>query len=56
MMGHRSQLISGDEYDTLTKARKYHTYKSGEVKQIKRQHNKRTRKQAKINAQLASRT
>ena len=42
-MGHRTKLVSGDEWDALTKARPYHGYTAGEVKKIKRQHNKRQR-------------
>ena len=44
MMGHRTALISGDEYDTLTRARKYHANRPGVCKAIKRRHNKRQRR------------
>ena len=37
----------GDEYDALTKARKFHLWKAGQLKKIKRQYNKRFRKQGK---------
>jgi hypothetical protein len=39
------KLKSGDEQDALTSARKYHSFKSGELKKIKRGYNKRLRKQ-----------
>ena len=34
-------------YDALTKARKFHLWKAGQVKKIKRAYNKRFRKQGK---------
>ena len=37
-------MKSGDEYDGLTKARKFHRWKSGQLKKIKRTYNKRFRK------------
>ena len=40
----RIKLKSGDEYDALTKAKKFHHWKSGERKKIKRGYNKRLRK------------
>jgi|TARA_B100001093_G_scaffold31806_2_gene27509 hypothetical protein len=42
-------LKGGDEYDALTKARKFYKYldRSGVVKKIKRQYNKRFRKDGK---------
>lgn len=43
MMGHRAKLIDGDEYDALTKARKFYGHKAGTIKRIKRKFNKRMR-------------
>lgn len=45
-------LKGGDEYDALTKARKWYKYldRSGVVKKIKRQYNKRFRKHGKEQA------
>ena len=40
----RIKLKSGDEYDALTKAKKFHYWKPGERKKIKRGYNKRLRK------------
>ena len=40
----RIKLKSGDEYDALTKAKKFHHWKPGERKKIKRGYNKRLRK------------
>ena len=40
-------MKGGDEYDALTKARKFYKWKAGQVKRIKRAYNKRFRKQAK---------
>jgi hypothetical protein len=42
-------LKGGDEYDALTKARKWYKYldRSGVVKKIKRKYNKRFRKHGK---------
>jgi len=37
------KLKSGDEFDALTKARKFHNFKRGELKKIKRKYNKRFR-------------
>jgi hypothetical protein len=47
MVGKRIQMKSGDEYDALTKARKFHIWKAGQIKKIKRQYNKRFRKHGK---------
>ena len=46
-MGERIPMKGGDEYDALTKARKFHIWKAGQVKKIKRAYNKRFRKQGK---------
>ena len=43
----RIPLEGGDEYDALTKGRKYHSFGSGVLKKIKRQYNKRFRKVGK---------
>ena len=40
-------LICGDEYDGLTKARKFFRWKAGQRKKIKRAYNKRLRKHNK---------
>ena len=40
-------MKGGDEDDALTKARKFHIWKAGQVKKIKRAYNKRFRKQGK---------
>ena len=46
MMGHREKLKGGDEYDYLTKARRYYGY-SFDIKDIKRRFWKRLRQEAK---------
>ena len=40
-------MKGGDEYDGLTKARKFLIWKSGQLKKIKRAYNKRFRKHSK---------
>ncbi len=40
---HPIPLRGGDEYDGLTKAKKYHAWRPGERKQLKKQYNKRVR-------------
>jgi hypothetical protein len=40
----RIKLKGGDEYNALTKAKKFYHWKSGERKRIKRGYNKRLRK------------
>ena len=40
-------LKSGDEYDILTKSRKFYLLKAGQAKKIKRKYNKRFRKVSK---------
>ena len=47
MKNKRIPLKSADEYDALTKGRKYHSFGSGILKKIKRGYNKRFRKLAK---------
>jgi hypothetical protein len=46
-MTKRIPLKGGDEYDTLTKARKFKLWKAGQVKKIKRAYNKRLRRHNK---------
>ena len=46
-MTKRIPMKGGDEYDALTKARKLHLWKSGQLKKIKRAYNKRFRKYSK---------
>jgi capsid portal protein len=43
-MPKRTPMKGGDEYDGLTKARKFYLWKSGQMKKIKRAYNKRFRK------------
>lgn len=52
MTDKRIPMKGGDEYDALTKARKWYKYldRSGVVKKIKRQYNKRFRKHGKEQA------
>jgi hypothetical protein len=46
-MTKRIPMKGGDEYDALTKARKFYLWKAGQVKKIKRAYNKRLRKHNK---------
>ena len=46
-MSKRIPMKGGDEYDALTKARKFHLWRAGQVKKIKRAYNKRFRKYSK---------
>lgn len=46
-MTKRLPLKGGDEYDALSKARKFLHWKAGELKKIKRAYNKRFRKHTK---------
>ena len=50
----RIKLKSGDEYDALTKAKKFHHWKPGERKKIKRGYNNRLRKCVFDGAELGS--
>lgn len=43
-------LKGGDEYDALTAARKFYFWRSGELRKIKRQYNKRVRRIGKQEA------
>tara|TARA_R110000868_G_scaffold242_2_gene2217 strand:+ start:149 stop:301 length:153 start_codon:yes stop_codon:yes gene_type:complete len=47
-MPKRIPLKGGDEYDGLTKARKFFHWKAGQLKRIKRAYNKRLRKFGKV--------
>jgi len=49
-------MKGGDEYDALTKARKWYKYldRAGVVKKIKKQYNKRFRKHGKEQAKSGS--
>ena len=46
-MTKRLPLKGGDEYDALSKARKFLHWKAGKLKKIKRAYNKRFRKHLK---------
>jgi len=46
-MTKRIPMKGGDEYEALTKARKFYLWKAGQVKKIKRAYNKRLRKHNK---------
>mgnify|MGYP003641868290 CR=1 FL=1 len=46
-MTKRLPMKGGDEYDGLTKARRFLLWKRGQLKRIKRAYNKRFRKYAK---------
>ena len=48
-MTKRIPMKGGDEYDGLTKARRFYLWKSGQLKKIKRAYNKRFRKHSKEN-------
>jgi hypothetical protein len=43
MMGHRIPLVSGDEYDALTRGRHYLHWKPGDRRKIKRRYRRRER-------------
>ncbi len=47
MMTKRIRMRGGDEYDGLTKARRFLLWKRGQLKKIKRAYNKRFRKHNK---------
>jgi hypothetical protein len=44
MMGHRARLSGGDEWDALTRGKRYHRWRCGERKWIKRKLSKRQRR------------
>lgn len=54
MMGHRSKLTNGDEFDAFSRWRRILCYmqRPGIVAKIKRQHNKRIRKEARQECSL----
>lgn len=56
MTDKRIPLKTGEEYDALTKARKWYKYldRAGVVKKIKKQYNKRFRKHGKEQAKSSS--
>jgi len=47
MMGHRTKLKSGDEYDAFGKWRRIFHWQAGQLKAIKRRFSKRVRQEAK---------
>ena len=47
-MNKRIPMKGGDEYDALTKGRRFLRWKAGQVKKIKRAYNKRFRKYNKV--------
>ena len=47
MMGTKEKLRGGDEYDFLTRARRWYVKRRGEVKRVKRRFWKRVRKLTK---------
>ena len=48
MMGHRTKLINGYEYDCLTPARKHHRFRAGVAHYVKKAHARRQRKLLKL--------
>lgn len=42
-MGHKAKLKGGDEWDYLTRARRYFYHRAGQIKKIKRKFWKRQR-------------
>lgn len=44
MMGHKTPLKSGDEYDALTPWKRFEIWRAGDRKKIKRRFNKRVRR------------
>lgn len=42
-MGHKEKLKGGDEYDFLTRARRYYHHKAGQIRKVKRKFWKRQR-------------
>ena len=47
-MAKRIKMISGDEFDALTRWKKYLKWRAGERKRIKRKYNRRERKQSRL--------
>lgn len=52
-MAHRIPTIDGDEYDALTPSRKYHRWRAGERRRIKRRYNRRVRRLARLTSTAA---
>lgn len=50
-MGHKEILKGGDEYDLLTRARRYFQHRAGEVVKIKRKFWKRQRAETRVKLQ-----
>ncbi len=48
MMGTRTQLCSGDEFDAFTGFRRYLRWRPGERRAIKQAHNQRERKRYRL--------
>lgn len=48
MMGHKEKMVSGDEFDALTRAKKYYLWRSRIRSAIKRRFNKRIRRNGKM--------
>lgn len=46
-MGHKSKLKGGDEWDYLTRARRYFHHKAGQIRKIKRGFWKRQRSEVR---------
>lgn len=47
MMGHREKLKSGDEYDAVTRWRRFLHWRAGQRKRVKRQLARRARREGK---------
>jgi hypothetical protein len=47
MMGHRECLSGGDEWDALTRGKRFHRWRAGVRAWIKRKFNKRQRRHSK---------
>ena len=47
MMGHRERLRGGDEWDYLTRARRYSKARAGKFSRVKATFNRRVRKKAR---------
>ena len=54
-MGHREKLKGGDEWDYLTKARRFYHHRAGQIKKIKQKFWKRNRMEAKHDLATQSR-
>ncbi len=48
MMGNRTRLINGDEFDAFTGRRRLLSWRSGERRSIKSAHNRRERKRQRL--------